>query len=257
MKKITTQEFINKAREVHMDKYDYSKTIYNNTKSKIIIICKNHGFFEQTPGAHINNKQGCPSCGGTKKLTTQEFIKKATNIHGDFYDYSGVVYINSKRKVSIKCHLHGEFFQKPNHHLHGHRCPECGLEKISKTKSENPPGWAYGEWEKAANKSKLFDSFKVYLIKCSGNGEVFYKIGKTFSSINKRFKPSLMPYNFKVLETITGDAYQISELERLIQDENKKYRYNPNLKFSGMHECFSNPPQKQLLEYQKQLLQIN
>ena len=43
MAKLTTEEFIKKAREVHGDRYDYSKVEYVNKKTKVCIICKEHG----------------------------------------------------------------------------------------------------------------------------------------------------------------------------------------------------------------------
>lgn len=44
-----------------------------------------------------------------KKLTANEFIKQARNVHGDKYDYSKVEYVNSKTKICIICPIHGEF----------------------------------------------------------------------------------------------------------------------------------------------------
>ena len=89
MRKLTTEEFIKKAKEIHRDKYDYSKAEYSGSKIKICIICPKHGEFWQIPNAHLNG-QGCPECSNTKKLTTEEFIKRAKKIHGDKYDYSKV-----------------------------------------------------------------------------------------------------------------------------------------------------------------------
>lgn len=54
--------FIKQAHLVHLNKYDYSKSIYKSSKDKIIIICPIHGDFSQIPDAHINAKQGCPIC---------------------------------------------------------------------------------------------------------------------------------------------------------------------------------------------------
>jgi len=58
--------FINKANETHGKFYDYSKVVYEKTNKKIIIICPNHGEFEQTPNDHISNKNGCPVCRESK-----------------------------------------------------------------------------------------------------------------------------------------------------------------------------------------------
>ena len=58
-------------------------------------------------------------------MTKEEFIEKATKIHGDKYDYSKVEYVNNHTKVCIICSEHGEFWQTPHSHLCGKRCPKC------------------------------------------------------------------------------------------------------------------------------------
>lgn len=117
--------FIKEAKKIHGEKYNYSKVEYKTIFTKVCIICPKHGEFWQTPANHIWDKNGCDKCGGTAKLTTKEFVKKAKDIHGNKYDYSKVEYINSKTKVCIVCPKHGEFFQRPNDHLSGYGCPKC------------------------------------------------------------------------------------------------------------------------------------
>ena len=122
------EEFIEKAKQIHGNKYDYSKTEYIDSKTKVCIICPKHGEFYQTPNSHLNG-HGCFECGiiscKPKSLTTEEFIEKARKIHGDKYDYSKTKYIDSKTKVCIICPKHGEFWQTPNCHLDGKGCPLC------------------------------------------------------------------------------------------------------------------------------------
>ena len=120
----TTKEFIAKANKIHNNRYNYSKTCFINSKEKITIICANHGEFLQSPNNHLNGQQ-CPNCFGTLKLTTQQFIKKANNIHNNKYDYSRINYINTKTKIIIICKQHGEFKQIPNGHLQGKGCLKC------------------------------------------------------------------------------------------------------------------------------------
>lgn len=62
MRKLTTEEFIKKAKAIHGDKYDYSKVEYVNKRTKVCIICPKHGEFWQLPNNHIRQKQGCPKC---------------------------------------------------------------------------------------------------------------------------------------------------------------------------------------------------
>ena len=138
-KKLTTEEFIKRAKKVHGNKYDYSKVKYKNTYTKVCIICKTHGEFWQRPSDHLNGC-GCQECGGVKKMTTKDFIEKAKIIYGNKYDYSKVNYINNKTKVCIICNeidkfgvIHGEFWQRPNDHLNGYSCPKCNNEYVPTT----------------------------------------------------------------------------------------------------------------------------
>ena len=62
-----TEIFINKAREIHNNKYDYSLVEYIDNKTKIKIKCPNHGVFETTPSVHINLKCECPNCAKEKR----------------------------------------------------------------------------------------------------------------------------------------------------------------------------------------------
>ena len=119
--------FIKKSKIVHGDKYDYSKVEYLNNHTKVCIICPEHGEFWQKPISHTQGK-GCPYCGGTKKLTTEEFIVRANIIHGNKYDYSKAEYINTRKQVCIICPEHGEFWQIPHEHIGEQKqgCPYCG-----------------------------------------------------------------------------------------------------------------------------------
>ena len=119
------ETFIKKSRQIHGDKYDYSKVEYVNNKTKVCIICPEHGEFWQKPEKHMNQGHGCPKCGGTGKLTQKEFIDKCKIIHHFKYDYSKVDYINTETKVCIICPEHGEFWQTPHSHLQGADCPFC------------------------------------------------------------------------------------------------------------------------------------
>jgi len=120
-----TKIFITKSKKLHKNKYDYSKVEYVNAHTKVIIGCPIHGDFEQKPTKHYNHGHGCPKCGGTKKPSTDEFIKKAKEVHGDKYEYILVNYKTSLDDVQIVCPEHGVFKQKPKYHLNGHGCQEC------------------------------------------------------------------------------------------------------------------------------------
>ena len=129
---LNNEKFIKKAKEIHGDKYDYSLVEYKSAKTKVKIICSIHGVFEQTPTIHTHktNKSGCLICGGTKKLTTDEFIENAKEIHGDKYDYSLVEYKKNNIRVKIICKNHGIFTQTPQKHILMNRgCPTCKSSK--------------------------------------------------------------------------------------------------------------------------------
>ena len=129
MAKLTTEEFIAKAKMVHGDKYDYSKVEYVGQKAKVCILCKEHGEFLQTPYDHLSG-HGCIKChckamARRYSLGKEKFIEKANAVHRGFYDYSEVEYVNGHTKVKITCPIHGIFEQDPASHLQGHGCPFC------------------------------------------------------------------------------------------------------------------------------------
>ncbi len=128
-KRLTKQDFVERARKVHGDKYDYSKVEYINTETKVCIVCPTHGEFWQRPSDHMRGI-GCRLCYGNDKMTNEKFIEKAKKVHGDKYDYSKVEYVNSLEKVCIICPKHGEFWQAPAHHLQGQGCPICAESKL-------------------------------------------------------------------------------------------------------------------------------
>ena len=132
----TKEDFIKKACEKHKGKYDYSKVKYVNNRTKVCIICPEHGEFWQAPSSHLSD-HGCPICGGSYTQTKKEFITKARKVHGDKYDYSKVDYVNSATKVCIICPEHGEFEQTPASHIYGQGCPKCGFEKIRESLSSS------------------------------------------------------------------------------------------------------------------------
>lgn len=125
--------FIEKSNELFNNKFDYSKAVYVNNKTKLIITCPIHGDFITTPQKHLNRKQGCPKC-ANKNVTTEEFIKKAKLVHGDRdkYDYSRVLYKTNSDEIIVGCKTHGYFKTTPDIHLRGCNCPKCvGLYKTT------------------------------------------------------------------------------------------------------------------------------
>ena len=117
-------DFIEKANLVHNNKYDYSLVEYKGNKTKIKIICKLHGVFEQMPMNHLKKQECCPYCNGKKK-NIKDFIEKVNLIHNFKYDYSLSEYIDANTPLKIICPIHGEFKQLYRKHLQGQGCPKC------------------------------------------------------------------------------------------------------------------------------------
>jgi hypothetical protein len=119
-----TIEFIEKSKRIHGEKYDYSLSEYMGARSKIKIICKEHGEFEQRIDHHLSG-HGCSKCGGSEKFSLENIILEFKKIHGNKYNYSLVEYKNNDTKIKIICKEHGIFEQKPRVHLSGSGCPIC------------------------------------------------------------------------------------------------------------------------------------
>ena len=152
-RRLTTDEFIQKAREVHGDRYDYSQTVYIDSRSRLTVICSKHGPFEQRASCHLAG-DNCPICAKTwsdehrknlqascrksRGMTTEQWIERAKQVHGDTYDYSQTVYVNQRTKVTIICRKHGPFEQKADSHLRGIGCRACGYESDAR----NGHGWS-------------------------------------------------------------------------------------------------------------------
>lgn len=129
--KLTTEEFLAEARQVHGDRYDYSRAVYQGRTKPLEVICREHGSFFPTPGNHIHRRSGCPACGGRLPGSLDTFLARAKAVHGDKYDYTRVSYRSIQAKVEIGCPIHGAFWQTPLAHYNGHGCPACGVEKCT------------------------------------------------------------------------------------------------------------------------------
>lgn len=205
-KQTNAEKFIEKAKKVHDDKYDYSLVIYINSSTNVKIKCIEHGIFEQTPRNHLH--QNCPKCSkeinnAKYRFSTDDFIKKAIEIHKDKYDYSKINYINYGTNVEIVCPKldHGSFFQTPSNHLsHLHGCTKCRDELNSLNKGDTKE-----EFIEKSNKvhDNKYDYSKVNYV--NGNTKVeiicithgsFYQTPK--SHIQGTNCPKCMKKNFSM-----------------------------------------------------------
>jgi hypothetical protein len=174
-----TTTFIEKAKLVHGDKYDYSKVVYENNLKEVLIICKDHGEFLQQPKTHKRGN-GCIQCGTNSRAkrskTTDEFILQSTQLHNNKYDYSKVKYINAIKKVIIICKEHGEFLQSPNGHLSNGGCKKCALIIISNKHRSNIHEFidraiqVHGD-NYDYSKSKYINNHSKVIIICKEHGE--------------------------------------------------------------------------------------
>lgn len=122
---ISQEDYIKRFEEVHNNKFDYSKVEYVSSKTKVIIICKEHGEFEQTPYLHLKSKQGCPKCSGLEPVTKKEFVKKAIEKHDNRYDFSNLNYKGYNKTTEFICNEHGKFKTKPSTVLTNMGCNKC------------------------------------------------------------------------------------------------------------------------------------
>lgn len=223
-------------KTVHGDRYDYSKVIYKNDNTKVCIVCPIHGDFLQKPTYHKLGR-GCPECGLIKKAISRKIpkvkvIKDFKLVHGNRYDYSKSEIDKMVDKIEIICKNHGSFWQAPITHKQGVGCPDCatesrhghGLTKYIKLSKDKYKGISY-----------------LYLIKCSNNNEVFYKVGISVRGVKGRYcGKKTMPYNFEILYNIPLPVKQAWDLETTICRSLKDFHYTPSVAFGGsIKECFS------------------
>ena len=137
MARLTTEEFIAKAKAVHGDRYDYSKVEYVNSQTKVCIICKEHGEFLQVPYTHLNG-HGCSKCAYKRVrhrhiYSQEEIIDKIRSLYGNRYSFEKVEYKAMKNPIILVCHEkdangveHGEFMMRPDNIFSGKQgCPKC------------------------------------------------------------------------------------------------------------------------------------
>jgi hypothetical protein len=189
--KFTKQQFISKANIIHSYKYDYSQVIYNNSQSKVKIICKIHGIFEQTANKHLQG-QGCSKCKCSQKTSklAQQWIDYLSITKQDiqhFYSENGEFKIpNSKYKAdgydentNTIYEFHGDFW-----HGNPKLFNKDEMNKITKT--------TFGElYEKTLSKEKYCKS-QGYNYKSIWESDwnkgvmAIKKLQKLFKNINKK-----------------------------------------------------------------------
>ena len=243
-----TQQFIEKARIKHGDRYDYSKSKYVLWCRNIIIGCSVHGDFQQTPNNHLHGF-GCGRCNKSRSASLAEFIEKSHKRHNDRYDYSCVNYINCKTKICIICPTHGEFWQDPTNHVRGYGCRRCGIERTSHITSIEKPlegGYNLTTFER---KPQLANSSGIlYLMVLTTQNEKFLKIGITKRSLKARGK-NLTRLSIRPILIFKGTLRSLYEIEQKTKNKYQKFKYEPVQRFCGHTECFEMEALPEIHEY--------
>lgn len=221
---MTTNQFIERAYQVHGYKFDYKESIYTNIYGKVTIICPIHGHFEQVAKDHLAG-YGCPKCSGTGKKTTHDFIESARAVHGDKYDYSLVELRSMNKKVKIICRDHGEFMQRPADHVNGTGCPECSLYVRGR----------YSDRFFVDHPSEVNAPAVLYVVAVE---DKFCKIGITKRGVSSRFANKRVT-EVTVVEMGLHDAY-VREQQLLERFKSSRYRAVglTSRQFAGWTECF-------------------
>jgi hypothetical protein len=248
-KGLTNEEFINKCNIVHKNKFNYSLVDYKNCYEKIKIICPIHDKFEQTPSSHISGV-GCWKCFNEDRTTSNnEFILKAEKVHSDKYNYSKIIYLNSKVNITIICPIHGDFEQTPNMHLKGCGCRKCGYITVSKKAINNSHSFSLSSWKNIISKN-IKAKPMLYIIKCYNDTEEFIKIGITINNLKGRYPSNKhMPYKYDIILTHEAEPELVFNIEKALHRYFKKIKYTPTIKFHGMGECYYIKDKPEILNY--------
>ena len=224
------ENFIKKSNKKHDNKYDYSKVEYVNSKTKVCIICPEHGEFWQTPAAHVRGN-GCPECANKKRgkrtVNTESLIEKYKSIHNNKYTYEKTQYIDANTKICVTCPEHGDFYILPFNHLNGQGCAKCKGRNLSQEeiienfKKIHGDKYDYSKIEYKKSKEKV-------CITCPIHGDFYQTPQKHLSgqgcpkcSVIKREQNKPMPSSFFI--------------KRSNEQHGNFYMYK-NISFQNLHE---------------------
>lgn len=213
--------FLERANKMHNNKFNYSKFIYIDAKTKGMIICPIHGEFEQMPDKHLaKNSKGCTACWfdimsdslknierkNKPSITSKLFLKRCIEKFGnkfkyDLTNYNGI----TKNKIKITCPIHGEFETSPRSHIYNNStgCFNCGKEKAINLMTKN------------------YDCFLKQSKDIHGNKYIYPKINKN-TYINKKSIIKIVckkhgEFNKKAQKHISGQGCYDCRIEELIK----------------------------------------
>lgn len=182
-----TKIFIQKAVDVHGDKFDYSNVIYNKSTDKVSIICNLCKFsFMTLPHNHLNGR-GCKKCqynnlSQNQPKTKDWFVKEATKIHGDKFDYKDSEYVNHKTSITIYCNqCKSHFKQRAGSHLSGRGCKQCQYDFLPQNQCKDVEIFEYQCSKLHNDKYEYFQDYnggrKKIKIYCKACKNTFYQSG--------------------------------------------------------------------------------
>lgn len=246
----TKEQFIEKAKKVHKDKFDYSKVEYINSYTRITIICPVHGESEIEPRHHYKGS-GCYRCGRDSFSKKQKKYKDIDHllddlkkVHKDRFDYSEIVFpqdgLGTADLIPIVCREHGLFYQPVRVHSEGSGCNKCRFFGYTKE--------AYMDYCKKYNKS--FST--LYLLRFYNEEEEFYKIGITAQTITERYRKEKDKgsYKYEVVFSFNYSPNETWDREQFIKTKFIPYNYKPKNWFPGITECFTTElPIEEIITY--------
>lgn len=207
----------------------FGENSYKNAKSKLKLKCKIDGHEWEASWDVINKGHGCPMCCKRPRITLDIIKERMKDIDENIEILEENVYKNAKTNLKLKCLLDGNLWEASWTNLkQGHGCPICRRRFFQESTIEkNKDKW-----------SKMYGS--LYIIRCTGMGESFYKVGITRKNVKSRFKNSNMGYKYEMIFSINKNWYEIVKLESMILKEfnNSITQYEPSVKFGGYTECF-------------------
>lgn len=232
-KKLTQEEFIDRCKTIYGNQYTYDKSFYKNTRSTVIIECKDHGLFEKNARSLLQGN-GCKKCNAKwkayvnrQRMTTEEFIRKAIDKHEGFYSYNKSNYINSRTELIITCPIHGDFKQRAGGHLEGYGCQKCANLKHG----DYRPWFIKTYFDKYPEKKNI--PATLYLL--YNKEENFYKVGiTTKTEVSERIK-YINHYKFEIIDKVCCDMYSAAVAEQKILEISDKFK--PKKRFGGYTEC--------------------
>lgn len=133
-KRLSNETFIARVKERWGDEFDLSQIKYVDSRTKVLVGCRKHGFFYTYPTELLRGVFPCRKCwmesiGKYGMVTYEDFVKRSNTVHNNKYKYPDMDFKSVKDKVRIVCPKHGEFTQEVFSHMKGVGCPKCNSSK--------------------------------------------------------------------------------------------------------------------------------